>query len=238
MKTIGLLGGTGWSSTIRYYTQINQEVNKRLGGFHSGEILLRSIDYHEIMSQYGKDHNYTSMILANRLKKLSNLEPDCIIICCNSLHKYYDLISKDLNLKTPIMHALELTAEEVKFNSYNKVFLIAAFFTMEDGFFQASLENNGVQSIIPNQAERKKIHHIHLELMENKVTQESRDYFSKLILSYSSEADAVILGCTEFALAINQDSSVLPIIDPVDLQVSSAVDFSLGDSSSAHGDEL
>jgi len=237
MKTIGLLGGTGWSSTIRYYTQINEEINRRLGGFHSGEILLRSIDYHEIMSQYGKDHSQIANILSNRLTELSKLKPDCIIICCNSLHKYYDIIKEGLSLKIPVTHALELTAEAAKVSSYGSVLLLATFFTMNDGFFQKTLENNGVNVVLPNEEEREKIHQVHLELMANNITDEGKEFFSRLIELYSDKADAVILGCTEFALAVDQNSSVLPIIDPVDLQVASAIDFSLG-STELPRDEL
>jgi aspartate racemase len=88
MKTIGLLGGTGWSSTIGYYTMLNELVGKRLGGYHSAKILLQSIDYHDIMSNYGKDPKKIEDILLEELLNLIALNPDCIIICCNSLHKY------------------------------------------------------------------------------------------------------------------------------------------------------
>src|SRR5438105_455646 len=108
MKTIGMLGGTGWSSTIGYYSLLNQLVNARLGGYHSAKILLKSIDYHDIMSDNSGDHAKTAKILKEELLGLIQLKPDCIIICCNSLHKYYDMIQEELNLDIPVMHAVDL----------------------------------------------------------------------------------------------------------------------------------
>ena len=96
MKTIGLLGGTGWSSTIGYYTMLNELVGKHLGGYHSAKILLKSIDYHDIMSNYGKAPEKIADVLLEELLDLISLNPDCIIICCNSLHEYYDLIKSHI----------------------------------------------------------------------------------------------------------------------------------------------
>ena len=143
------------------------------------------------------------------------------------LHKYYDMIKGDLNLAMPVMHALNLVGEYTQNNSYNKVLLLASKFTMEDGFFAKTLADYGVESVVPNDEEIAAIHKIHLELMDNKVSESSRNYFRDLILSYKHQVDAVILGCTEFALAVDESNSALPIIDPVVLQVNSAVDFAL-----------
>jgi aspartate racemase len=111
MKTIGLLGGTAWSSTIGYYQMLNELVGERLGGFHSAKILLKSIDYHEIRSNYGKDHEKIALLLQKELAELIALKPDCMIICCNSLHKYYDMIKDNLKSTIPVFHALDLVAQ-------------------------------------------------------------------------------------------------------------------------------
>lgn len=228
MKTIGLLGGTGWSSTIGYYTQLNEKVGNRLGGYHSAKIILSSIDYHDIMNNYGKDHEATTAALKRELQKLIALKPDCIIICCNSLHKYYDMIKADLHSDIHVFHAVELVAEHASKQNYNKVLLLATRFTMEDGFFSRKLENNGIEVVIPNQEERIQMQAIHGQLMQNAVTQQARDYFKDIIAKYS-DCQAVVLGCTEYPLVVDQSNSVLPIIDPVQLQTSAAVDFSLDD---------
>lgn len=229
MKTIGLLGGTGWSSTIDYYRMLNQWVNERLGGYHSAKIILKSIDYHFIVSHYGKDHDKVAEALYEELSGLIALNPDCVIICCNSLHKYYDLIKERLNSPIPVIHALDLVADHIKKKNYSKVLLLATKFTMEDGFFAKKIEDVGVKVIIPAQEEREKMQAIHEELMQNIVTASSKKYLSALIRQYKEKgAEAVVLGCTEYPLVVTADSSDLPIIDPVQLQTAHAVDYALG----------
>lgn len=226
MKTIGLLGGTGWSSTLGYYALLNTLVEERLGGYHSAKILLKSIDYHDIMTNYGKSHEAVAQCLQQELQGLIEVKPDCLIICCNSLHKYYDLIKSELKSDIPVMHAIELVAHHLKENGQKKVLLLATQFTMEDGFFAKILEREGIAVIIPELEERQKMQAIHSELMVNKITQEAKDYFSNLIKKHES-LDAVILGCTEYPLLVTCENSVLPIVDPVYLQAIKAVDYAL-----------
>lgn len=232
MKTIGLLGGTGWSSTIEYYKQLNELVHERLGGYHSAKILLKSIDYHDIMSSYGKNPEKIADILHQELIELSSLNPDCIIICCNSLHKYYDMVKHHLYLNDdkdtpPVFHAVELVAQNILQQGLSCVLLLATKATMEDGFFAKILQKHGIEVIIPDLATREAIHKIHAhELMNNIATEESKAYFANIIQQHP-KCQAVVLGCTEYPLLVNQENSVLPIIDPVKLQCSAAVDFAL-----------
>lgn len=226
MKTTGLLGGTGWSSTIGYYRLINELVSERLGGYHSAKILLKSIDYYNIMLNYGVNHDAVARILETELLELIALKPDCIIICCNSLHKYYDMIKSKLTTDIPVMHAIQLVADYLNVNHKKKILLLATKFTIEDGFFSKTLEKNGIQVEIPTAYERDKMQEIHPELMHNVVTQESRDYFSNLIAKHQ-DLDAVILGCTEYPLVVKDDNSILPIVDPVYLQAMAAVNYAL-----------
>lgn len=226
MKTIELLGGTGWSSTIGYYKLLNETVGERLGGYHSAKILLRSVDYHEIVINYGIHHDVVAQTLAKELRALIDMKPDCLMICCNSLHKYYDMIRSELAAPIPVMHAIELVAQHLKAKGHKHVLLLATKFTMEDGFFANILEDHGIHVDIPNHQERQQMNDIHAELMHNVVTQESRDFMSQLIAKCQG-LDAVILGCTEYPLVVNQQNSVLPIVDPVILQVQAAVNFAL-----------
>jgi aspartate racemase len=225
MKTIGLLGGTGWSSTIGYYTLLNQLMHARLGGHHSAKILLKSIDYEYLWSSYGNDQK-ASHLLEEELAGLIALKPDCIIICCNTLHKYYDMIKDKLNSPIPVMHAVDLVAQHAKDHVYRKVLLLATKFTMEDGFFAKKLENAGIEVVIPTQEERNILQDIHGQLMVNNVTAEAREYCQGLILQHK-DLDAVVLGCTEYPLVVDETNSALPIIDPVRLQTSSAVNYAL-----------
>lgn len=227
MKTIGLLGGTGWSSTIGYYKLLNEMINERLGGYHSAKILLKSIDYHDIMSNYGKDHDKISQILQKELAEFMALKPDCLMICCNSLHKYYDMIKGQLSSPIPVIHAVEAVAHHAQKQQYKKVLLLATKFTMEDGFFAKKLEENDIEVTIPNPQERNEMQKIHDQLMQDRVTTESRNYFRDLIAKHK-DLDAVVLGCTEYPLVVDKTNSALPIIDPVYLQVQSAVEFALG----------
>ncbi len=230
MKTIGMLGGTGWSSTVGYYQLLNELVNQRMGGYHSAKIVLKSIDYHDIMSTYGNDHEKTAQTLHHELLQLIALKPDCIIICCNSLHKYYDMIKGYLKSTIPVFHAVKLVAQHAQKNGYKNILLLATQFTMEDGFFAKTLEQHDINVTIPNQEQRAAMQKIHSELMINKVTSESKAYFSSLIAAHKN-LDAVVLGCTEYPLVVNQDNSVLPIINPVQLQAITAVNFALQDGS-------
>ena len=180
MKTIGLLGGTGWSSTIGYYKLINELVSERLGGYHSAKILLQSIDYNDIMANYGINHDVVAKALEKELLGLINLKPDCIVICCNSLHKYYDIIKAKLQSDIPVMHAIQLVADHLNAVDKKKVLLLATKFTMEDGFFAKILEDNGIIVQIPSVDQRNKMKEIHEELMCNVVSNETRNYFTKL----------------------------------------------------------
>ncbi len=188
--------------------------------------MLKSIDYHDIRVNYGIDHDAVSQVLEKELLELIALKPDCIIICCNSLHKYYDMIKSKLASNIPIMQAIQLVADHLNTNAQKKVLLLATKFTMEDSFFAKILEDNGIRVEIQNIHERNKMQEIHAELMHNVVAQEYRDYFSNLIANHK-DLDAVILGCTEYPLVVDQDNSILPIVDPVYLQAMAAVNYAL-----------
>lgn len=226
MKIIGLLGGTGWSSTIEYYKVINQLANEKLGGFHSAKILLKSIDYHDIITRYGQEPSEISVLLKNELTELLELQPDSFMICCNTLHKYYDLIASELNVTIPIFHAITLTQQYIKTKNYRKVLLLATKFTMEDGFFSDKLEQQNITVVIPDQMERNEMQNIHNDLMKNIVTETAKHFFKSLITKYQ-ELDAVVIACSEWGLVINSNDSQLPIIDTVNLQCIAAVEYAL-----------
>ncbi len=227
MKTIGLLGWAPWASTITYYKLLNEMVNERLGGDHNARILLRSIDYHEIKSNYAKDHQHVADLVEEELQGLIALKPDCILICNNTLHKYYDIIKGRLASTIPVFHATELVAQELHQKNYQHVLLLATKNTLEDGFFARKLEGADLHVTIPNEKERLEIHHIiNRELVKNEVSEESKKFFSELIHSYHT-LDAVVLGCTELPLAVQQGNSVLPVINSIFLQCKTAVEYAL-----------
>jgi aspartate racemase len=212
--------------SLGYYKLVNELVAERLGGYHSAKILLKSIDYHSIKSIYGRAPDVIVEILEKELLELIALKLDCIIIYCNSLHKYYDMIKPKPASEIPVMHAIQLVADHLNANGQKKVLLLATKFTMEDGFFAKILENNGIQFEIAHAHERNKMQKIHAELMHNIVIQASRDYFSNLIAKHK-DLDGVILGCTEYPLVVDHDNSILSIVDPVYLQAVAAVNHAL-----------
>lgn len=228
MKKIGLLGGTGWTSTIEYYRLINQFVNQKLGGHHSANLILKSIDYNDIMNLYGsKNHLEIANLLKKEILDFLKLNTDMLIICCNSLHKYFDIIKNEVSFTIPVMHAVELTIDYLKKQNINSILFLGTKFTMEDDFFKGALVQNGINVTIPTEMERRKIRDIHAQqLMLNKITTEAIIFFQKIIERHHS-LDAVVLACSELNLVVNKQNSNLPIVDPIILQCKAAVQASL-----------
>lgn len=228
MKQIGLLGGMSWPSTIEYYRLLNKLVAERLGEYHSANLLLKSIDYHQIKSNYHDGWDKIPQLLKVEIETFLLCKPDCLILCNNTLHKAYDKISGDLNLSIPFFHAVDLTADYAKRQGQRNVLLLATKFTMEDEFFYNKLEAKGLNVTIPNKDERQEIQSIQSMLAAGETKPEYIEYFKKLIDKYSQN-DAVMLACTELPLAVTSANSCLPIINPTLLQCKAAVDFALGD---------
>jgi len=226
MKTIGLIGGTSWPSTIEYYRILNQLVNENMGGFHSAKLLLKSIDYHEIKNNYAAGWDKIPGLLKKEIQDFLICKPDCIILCNNTLHKAYDLISAELNLPMPFFHAVNLTAQYAVQNSYRNLLLLATKFTMEDGFFIRPLEQAGLNVTIPSADDRQKIQDIQTQLAQGILTSEFIEQFGDIISRYKN-VDAVVLACTELPLAITKENCSLPIINPVVLQCEAAAKFAL-----------
>ncbi len=226
MRQIGLLGGTSWPSTIEYYRLLNEMVAERLGGHHSANILLKSIDYNEIKNHYHNGWDKIPQLLKVEIEEFLLCKPDCLILCNNTLHKAYDQIVGGIDMSIPFFHAVDLTADYVKKQGYRNVLLLATKFTMEDEFFRNKLEAKGLNVVVPNDGERQEIQSIQSSLATGECKPEYIDYFRKLIDRYS-ENEAVILACTELPLAITSANSCLPIINPTRLQCEMAVDFAL-----------
>jgi aspartate racemase len=181
-------------------------------------------DYHDIKTHYGQDA-VVSDILEKELKGLIALKPDSIIICCNTLHKYYDLIKNQLNCPVPIMHAIDLVSAHLKDKGKKRILLLATQFTMEDGFFAKKLEHSGIEVTIPDLANRLRMQSIHAQLAQGIVTQESKDFFSHLISCYT-HLDGVVIGASEYDLVLDQGCE-MDMISPMKLQVRAAVDDAL-----------
>jgi aspartate racemase len=226
MKTIGLLGGTSWPSTIEYYRILNELAQSRLGGFHSANILLRSVDYHEIKSRYHDGWDEIPSLLKNEIEALVRFSPDCLVICNNTLHKAFDMIEADLALAIPVFHAVKATGRFAQSKHFERLLLLGTKFTMEDGFYHRGLEQFGLQVSTPALEERIEIQRIQSQLAQGRMKPEFRKYFLELIGRHA-DVDAVVLACTELPLVIDRKDVAIEIINPTELQCREAFEFAI-----------
>lgn len=226
MKTIGLLGGLGWVSTIEYYRNLNQKVNKTLGKHHSAKIILNSIDHESVRQFDYNEWDKIAEILKEGILQLDSFGADCILICNNTLHKAFDLISSSLNTKAPVFHIVDCVGEYAVQQNLNKLLLLGTKFTMEDGFYHNRLKNFGLEVITLDESDRLEVNRvIQEELLKNIFKDGSKKWFQDMIKKY--DCDAVTLGCTELPLLIKQEDYKTPILSSVELHCQKAVDFAL-----------
>ena len=212
IRPIGILGGTSWPSTIEYYRHFNELAQTTLGGHHSADLLLRSIDYHPIKSRYGNSWEEIPELLGLHLQELASYQPSCIVIANNTLHKAFDQIEPDLNLSVPVIHIVDADGEEVEKATVKSALLLAVKFTMEDGFYAKRLAQYGVTVEIPDETDRTTIQTIQSQLARGESPEKFKAIFEEMIGKFTN-LDAVILACTELPLVINHQSSPLPVFD-------------------------
>ncbi len=228
MKTIGLIGGMSWESTVSYYQIINREIKEKLGGFHSSKCILYSVDFHEIEEcQSSGEWDKSADILTNAALSLEKAGADFIIICTNTMHKVADAIQKKLHV--PLLHIAEVTAEELLKNSVTNVALLGTRYTMEQDFYKSKLIDHGIKVIIPEENDREFINHtifqeLCLGIMNEASRQQLLSICSKL---YDQGAQGIILGCTEIGLLINQESVDIPLFDTTLIHAKSAARYSM-----------
>ncbi|AQX03771.1 aspartate racemase [Elizabethkingia meningoseptica] len=224
MKRIGILGGTSYPSTILYYETLNRLYNDKFRAFHSCPILLYSIDYHDIKSNYNDGWDVIPQLLKKELQVLLNADPSCVMIANNTLHKAFDLIKHELEINVPVFHIIELTKEYILDKKYKNVLLLGTRYTMESDFFKAPLIEAGINVVIPEEEERIQIQNIQIQLSAGKpVTAEFIDYFEELNQKYG-HLDAFILGCTEIPLLYKAMNDVqVNLIDTLQIQCEKAM---------------
>ena len=214
MKTIGLLGGMSWESTVTYYQIINETVKKKLGGLHSAKILLYSVDFAEIEEcQATGDWERSGEILAEAAGNLEKAGADFIVICTNTMHKVVPQIQKKIRI--PILHIAEVTAAELKLRGIERTALLGTKYTMTQDFYKAKLEEAGIQVLVPDEADMETVNSvIYGELCLGVIREESRKAYRTIIRKLEDRgAQAVILGCTEIGLLVKQEYTDLPVFD-------------------------
>ncbi len=231
MKTIGLIGGLSWESSIEYYRIINQETQKRLGGVHSARCLLYSFDFGEIEAlQAAGDWDGASERMVDAARRLQSAGADCIVICSNTMHLMADAVEAAAAL--PLIHIADATAAPIMAKGLQRVGLLGTSFTMERDFYRGRMsERFGLDVQIPNAAGRAIVHDIiYEELVRGIIRDESRRRYQALIEGLADAgAEAVILGCTEIGLLIKPEHSALPTFDTTVLHALAAVDWALGE---------
>ncbi|UPM55589.1 aspartate/glutamate racemase family protein [Gottfriedia acidiceleris] len=229
MKTIGLIGGMSWESSLLYYQIMNERVKEKLGGHHSAKSLLYSVDFQEIKTLQFEDRwDELTKSMIDIAKKLEKSGADCLVICTNTMHKMAKEVED--SVKIPLLHIADATAKEIVNNGIKKVALLGTAFTMEHDFYKGRLiEQFCLDVIVPNEAERKLIHNIiYEELCLGIVKEESKQVYLNIINHLIEHgAEAVILGCTEITMLISQENCSIPVFDTTRVHAESAVDFAL-----------
>ena len=228
MKTLGIIGGLSWFSTAVYYRTINQLTNQQLGDSHSARLLLYSVDFNDFnVLQEKNDWDKIERMLTDIALKLQTAGADCIVMATNTPHLVADTVRE--KIKIPLLHIAEETAKEIVRHKMVKVGLLGTKFTMENSFFKDRLTNFGIETIVPDNADRDFIHaSIFNELTKGIFKEESKTKYVDIIDKLKANgANGVIFGCTEIALLISQADSSITVFDTTVIHSKAAVDFAL-----------
>jgi aspartate racemase len=229
LKTIGLIGGMSWESTVPYYRQINETIKERLGGLHSAKIVLYSVDFHEIEQlQHQGDWEAAGAVLSQAARSLEAAGADFLVLCTNTMHKVAPGI--EAAVRIPLLHIADPTAVEIKRAGYATVGLLGTRFTMEQAFYRDRLsERHSLGVIVPAAQDRETIHRIiYQELCLGVITAASRSEYRRVIESLASQgAQAIILGCTEISLLVDQQDSAVPLFDTTAIHARAAAEMAL-----------
>ena len=223
MKTIGLIGGMSWESTVTYYQIVNETVKRELGGLHSAKVLLYSVDFAEIEEYQTKgEWDKSAAVLAEAAQNLEKAGAGFIIICTNTMHKVAPVIQKKISI--PIIHIAEATADALKENGIEKVGLLGTKYTMTQEFYKSKLIEAGIEVVIPDEAGVTVVNNIiYNELCLGIISEESRKKFVDIINQFEKAgAQGVILGCTEIGLLIHQKDVEIPVFDTTQIHATKA----------------
>lgn len=228
MKTIGLIGGMSWESTVPYYQIINEEVKQKLGGLHSAKIILYSVEFDEIEKcQSSGNWEKSGEILGHAAQGLEAAGADFILICTNTMHKVAPQIASMIHV--PIVHIADATADALQEKHIGRVGLLGTKYTMTQDFYKQKLIDRGIEVVIPDAEDIETVNEIIFhELCVGKVLDESRVRFQEIIKRLQEKgAEGVILGCTEIGLLIHQPDSVLPVFDTTLIHAKKAAEIAL-----------
>jgi aspartate racemase len=230
MKTIGMIGGMSWESSIEYYRIVNQAVREKLGGLHSAKSIMVSVEFAEIEALQHQDRwNELAAIMIDAARSLERAGADFVIICTNTMHKLYDEVQNHINI--PMLNIADATAEKIKAEGIGKIALLGTRFTMEEDFYKGRLADRfGLDVIIPAQDEMELVHRvIYDELCAGIIKPDSKQEYAAIIKRLTSAgARGIILGCTEIGLLVKPEDSSVPLFDTTEIHAKAAVRYALG----------
>jgi aspartate racemase len=233
MTTIGLIGGMSWESTAVYYRLLNEGVRARLGGLHSADIMLHSLDFGPIAEMQARgDWEAAGDVLADSARRLEQAGAGCIVLCTNTMHKLAARITGAT--RVPFLHLADVTAKAIKRSPSRRPLLLATRFTMEQDFYRDRLRAFGVDAMVPDAAQRGDVHRIiYEELCRGVIEPASKARYLDIVAEAAGQgADGVILGCTEITLLVSQADFAIPVFDTTALHVEAALD-ALAETASA-----
>ncbi|MBT8316121.1 MAG: aspartate/glutamate racemase family protein [Lutibacter sp.] len=229
MKTIGLIGGMSWESSLVYYELINKKVQEVLGGFHSCKNIMISVNFAEVEKlQHEGNWEALNTLMADAAKNLELAGADLVVLCTNTMHLCSEAILK--NISIPFLHIAEATGQEINKKKLSKVALLGTKFTMEKEFYKELLTNNfGIEVLIPTKKERQLVHNIiYNELVQGKINNSSKEVYKNIIHNLEKRgSQGVILGCTEIPLLIKEKDVTIPIFNTTKIHAEKAVEWAL-----------
>jgi aspartate racemase len=229
MKRIGLLGGMSWESSAEYYRMVNEIVRDRLGGLHSADCVLRSVDFAEIEQlQRTGAWEQAGERLAGEATALHAAGAELLVLCTNTMHKVADAISDAISI--PIVHIADATAEAVRSHGISRVGLLATAYTMEQEFYVGRLrDRHGLDVLVPDEPDRRTVHRvIYDELCVGVISERSRDEYRRIMQRLrAAGAEAILFGCTEIDLLVGPEDSPVPVFDTTRLHAERAVELAL-----------
>lgn len=228
MKTLGLIGGMSWESTVPYYRIVNERVRERLGGLHSAKLVLHSVDFAAIETlQRAGDWATAGAILADAARGLRAAGAEAIVLCTNTMHLVAPAIEAAVDV--PLLHIADATAARIRAAGLDTVALLGTRFTMERDFYRARIEAAGIAVLIPDAADRETVHRvIYDELCLGRIRDESRAAYRAIIAGLVARgAQGAILGCTEIGLLIGEGDAPVPLFDTARIHAEAAADWAL-----------
>ena len=228
MKTIGLIGGMSWESSLEYYRILNETVKERLGGLHSAQCILYSVEFAEIeVLQHAGRWDEAAQVMVEAGQSLERAGADLLVLCTNTMHKLAPELEAGVSI--PLLHIADAAADAVRAKGIQRVGLLGTRFTMEQDFYRERLEKHGLEVLVPEEADREIVHRvIYGELCLGVIKPESRQAFTGIIEKLVTDgAEGVILGCTEIENLVRQEDSPVPVFPTTRIHAEAAVEWAL-----------